>query len=60
MEIGMTAYTYEDACDMTVTRAEAEAEIGRHDVAGGFSAFLAEVGDRPEYEGKEVLDWLGC
>ncbi|ENG0264603.1 MULTISPECIES: hypothetical protein [Burkholderia cepacia complex] len=56
----MTAYTYEDACDMTVTRAEAEAEIGRHDVAGGFSAFLAEVGDRPEYEGKEVLDWLGC
>lgn len=55
----MTAYTYEDACEMTVTRDEAEAEIGRHDVDGGFAAFLAEVGDRAEYEGKEVLDWLG-
>ncbi|WP_177318120.1 hypothetical protein [Burkholderia ubonensis] len=55
----MPAYTYHEACDWTVTRAEAEAEIAKHDAEGGFAAFLAEVGDREEYEGKEVLDWLG-
>ncbi|KGC70286.1 MULTISPECIES: hypothetical protein [Burkholderia] len=55
----MPAYSYEEACDWIVTRAEAEAEIARHDAEGGFSAFLKEVGDREEYEGKEVLDWLG-
>ncbi|VVD30981.1 hypothetical protein [Paraburkholderia dioscoreae] len=55
----MTFYTYEDACEGTITRAEAEAEIAKHDCEGGFKAFLAEVGDRAEYLGKEVLDWLG-
>ncbi|KGX17298.1 hypothetical protein [Burkholderia pseudomallei] len=53
----MTAYSYFEACDMTVTRAEAEAEIKKH--FADFSEFLADVGDREEYEGKEVLDWLG-
>ena len=42
-----------------VTRAEVIAEIDRHDVEGGSAAFLAEVGDKPEYIGSEVLDWLG-
>ena len=46
-----------EALDLEVTRAEAIAEIDRHDVEGG-SAFLA-VGDKPEYIGSEVLDWLG-
>lgn len=41
-----------------VTRAEVIAEIDRHDVEGGSAAFLA-VGDKPEYIGSEVLDWLG-
>ena len=48
-----------DAFDLEVTRDEALAEIARHDVEGGAAAFLAEVGDRPEYIGAEVLEWLG-
>lgn len=48
-----------DAFDLEVTRAEALDEIGRHDVEGGAVAFLAEVGDREAYEGREVLEWLG-
>jgi hypothetical protein len=55
----MSGLCYEDACEEIVTRAEAEAEIAKHDCDGGFPAFLAEVGDRPEYQGNEVLDWLG-
>lgn len=50
---------YFEACEATVSRAEARAEIERHDVDGGFALFLVEVGDRDEYQGKEVLDWLG-
>jgi len=49
---------YEDACEAEVTRAEARAEIDKHDVPGGFAAFLEEVGDRDAYLGHEVLDWL--
>lgn len=52
-------YTLADALEATVTRAEAEAEIAKHDVDGGFALFLTEVGDKSEYEGREVLDWLG-
>ena len=48
-----------EAFDLEVTRAEAIAEIERHDVEGGSTAFLAEVGDKPEYIGAEVLEWLG-
>ncbi|MDN8102618.1 hypothetical protein [Burkholderia multivorans] len=55
----MSGLSYEDACEKIVTRAEAEAEIAKHDCEGGFPAFLAEVGDRAEYQGKEVLAWLG-
>jgi hypothetical protein len=55
----MSGLCYEDACEEIVTRAEAEAEIAKHDCDGGFPAFLTEVGDRPEYQGNEVLDWLG-
>ncbi len=50
---------YEDACEATVSREEARREIDRHDCDGGFDAFLADVGDKPEYTGAEVLDWLG-
>ncbi len=48
-----------EAMDATVTRAEAKAEIERHDCDGGWEAFIAEVGDKPEYLGSEVLGWLG-
>ncbi len=48
-----------DAWDLEVTRQEAIDEIERHDVEGGVAAFLAEVGDKPEYMGEEVLGWLG-
>lgn len=48
-----------DACDL-VSRAEALAEIDRHEVEGGRDAFLSEVGGRLEYIGVEVLEWLGC
>lgn len=51
--------TFDEAMASTVSRAEAKAEIDRHDVEGGFEAFLAECGDRGEYQGSEVLGWLG-
>lgn len=50
---------YHEACEATVTKSQARAEIQQHDVDGGFALFLQEVGDREEYSGKEVLDWLG-
>jgi tRNA1(Val) A37 N6-methylase TrmN6 len=50
---------YEDACEATVTREEARREIARHNIDGTFEDFLAEVGDRAEYSGDEVLGWLG-
>ncbi|CAE6842653.1 hypothetical protein [Paraburkholderia aspalathi] len=55
----MSGLCYEDACEEIVTRAEAKAEIDKHDCEGGWEGFLAEAGDRPEYEGRDVLDWLG-
>ena len=51
--------SYEDACLARVTRSQAKAEIDRHDIDGGFEQFLLDVGDRDQYLGKEVLDWLG-
>ena len=45
-------------CD-DLTRAEARQEIARHDVEGGWKAFLAEVGAKSHYTGQEVLGWLG-
>ena len=50
---------YEDACDAEVTREEARVEIEKHDLPGAFDLFLQEVGDRPTYIGREVLDFLG-
>lgn len=49
---------YEDAIGEIVTREEARREIAKHD-GEGFEEFLADVGDKPEYTGQEVLDWLG-
>lgn len=57
----MTYTTYEDACDATVSRAEAKAEIQRHDLGtdDAWAEFVADHGDHEEYSGKVVLDWLG-
>lgn len=51
--------TYDEAIETTFTRAEARREIEAHDSDGGWSAFVAEVGDKAEYTGDEVLGWLG-
>lgn len=48
---------YEAACDATLSRERAIAEVERH--ALNVDDFLSEVGDKPAYTGKEVLDWLG-
>lgn len=48
---------YWEALIATVSKAEAKQEIERH--ACDFDEFLQEVGDREEYEGSEILDWLG-
>lgn len=50
---------YDDAAAATITRAQAKAEIVKHEVDGGWAEFVAEVGDRDTYQGSEVLDWLG-
>ena len=52
--------SYDDACEVMVSREQARREIAKHGQgAEGFAEFLADVGDKPEYEGREVLDWLG-
>ena len=48
---------YEDASEATLSRERAIAEVERH--ALNVDEFLSEVGDKPAYTGKEVLDWLG-
>jgi hypothetical protein len=53
--------TYEEAIEAEdVTREEARAEINRHlDLHCNWEIFLEQVGDKNEYTGKEILDWLG-
>ena len=48
---------YLEACESTVTREDARKEIKLH--GGSFEDFLVDVGDETEYQGQEVLDWLG-
>ena len=50
-------HTYEEACEAEVTRQQAAAEVQRHHCDP--AEFFAEVGDRPNYPGQVVLDWLG-
>lgn len=54
--------TYEDAIDVIVTKNEVRREIGKHSKYTpeiGFEAFIAMYGDNDEYNGVDVLDWLG-
>ncbi|MGO4395899.1 hypothetical protein AB4Z46_31545 [Variovorax sp. M-6] len=53
---------YEDAIEVTVTRAQALAEIKRHHRERYTEAeveFFEDCGDKPTYTGAEVLGWLG-
>lgn len=56
-EVGGCHMDYNEAIDTTVSRAEARREIEKH--CCSWAEFLQDVGDREEYEGYEVLDWLG-
>ena len=49
--------TYEQAIEAVVTRREAIDEIAAHGL--DFSDFVEEYGNREEYQGADVLDWLG-
>ena len=49
--------TYTEAYYVTVSRVEAKREIERHGC--NWLEFINEVGDKQEYEGSDVLDWLG-
>ena len=55
---GDTTMTEREAREITVTKAEAYDEISRHSGCS-FDEFIWEVGDKDEYTGAEVLDWLG-
>lgn len=48
---------YTQACIATISRAAALAEVKRHHCST--TDFLADVGDRAEYLGSDVLNWLG-
>jgi len=49
---------YDEAIEAMVSREQARREIAKHDCEG-FYQFLQDVGDKLEYAGWEVLDWLG-
>ena len=53
--------SYDEAVEATISRAQALREIAKHDIGEPDAAalFFQEVGDRPEYTGAEVLNWLG-
>ncbi len=52
-----TEMTYEEAMEAVVSKAAAIAEIRGHDQDP--VEFFAEVGERDEYQGSEILEWLG-
>lgn len=49
--------TYDEAYEETFTRAEVAAEMKRHSCE--MSEFVEDCGDKEEYTGQELLDWLG-
>ncbi len=49
--------TYEEAITSNVTKAEARREVELHSLL--WSDFVADCGDHEEYDGSEVLGWLG-
>lgn len=53
----MGGYRYWEAMNMTVTKAEAKAEIEKYETEG-FEQFIEEFGDHAEYEGADVLSFI--
>lgn len=53
--------TYDEACEYTLTRAQALRELDDHGIgdADQLAEFFADCGDHAEYLGQVVLDWLG-
>lgn len=53
--------TYDEACEMTLTRKQVVAFIRDHDLNpfDFFDDTSESTGDRDKYDGKVVLDWLG-
>ena len=51
------AMDYDEACEAIVTRREVFWELEDH--GASFLEFAAEYGDKEEYVGKDVLDFLG-
>lgn len=49
--------TFSEACEATVTKSEAIAEIEAH--SASVSEFLTDCGDNPKYKGQTILSWLG-
>jgi hypothetical protein len=49
--------TYEEALTINVTKAQALAEIRKHGIDP--NEFLEDMGDHEDYDGAEVLAWLG-
>jgi len=49
--------TYQEALEATVSRVEARREIAAHEAS--FGEFEAEYGEHDEYEGADVLCFLG-
>ena len=48
---------YSEACQAIVTRCEAKREIEKHNTE--FDEFAEAYGDCEEYNGRDVLDFLG-
>lgn len=52
---------FESAEGITITKARALKELARHGVdhPSDLAQFIADCGDRAEYDAQEVLGWLG-
>ena len=48
---------YDDACEYTPTRSEIEREIKAH--GSDPRDFFDDTGNKTEYTGQDVLNWLG-
>jgi hypothetical protein len=52
--------SYAEAIEATITRQQAIRELKLHSITEeGLAEFFAELGDKAEYSGAEVLAWLG-
>jgi hypothetical protein len=51
---------YDEACEATISAAEAHREIEKHEGSGiSWESFVRDHGDHAKYEGSLVLAWLG-